>query len=110
MASVAQTVYFLNAQTVPAPKKMRWDGRVISGLVLAFLLFDAGSKLMRLAPVVEGTVRLCLLPDLCRGGDLGGTVLVRRPPADTQSLFCESSLGSRWNTVSREQISLSLSN
>ena len=63
MASAAQAPYCLNTPTVSASKKMRWAGRIISGLVMAFLLFDASIKLMELAPVVEGTVRLCLLPD-----------------------------------------------
>jgi hypothetical protein len=35
-----------------------WAGRILSGVVVAFLLFDALGKLMRVAPVVEGTVGL----------------------------------------------------
>jgi hypothetical protein len=81
MASDAQTAYCVNSRTVPASKKMRWAGRIISGLVVAFLLVDASIKLMKLAPIVEGTVRLCLLPDLCRGADLSGLFLARRPAA-----------------------------
>jgi hypothetical protein len=48
----------------PAPLLTRtsrplvWTGRVLGGLVIAFLLFDAIAKLMLLAPVVEGTVRV----------------------------------------------------
>ena len=85
MASAAQTAYFLNTPTVPASKKMRWAGRIVSGLVMAFLLFDASIKLMKLAPVVEGTVWLCLLPDLCRSADLDRTFLTRRPAAHAHS-------------------------
>ena len=33
-------------------------GRVLTGLVVAFLLFDAAGKLLMLAPVVEGTHKL----------------------------------------------------
>lgn len=35
-----------------------WAGRILSGIAVAFLLFDAAGKLMRAAPVVEGTVEL----------------------------------------------------
>ncbi len=36
----------------------RWAGRVISALVAAFLLLDAGIKVMMLEPAVEGSVQL----------------------------------------------------
>jgi hypothetical protein len=36
----------------------RWTARVLRALVLLFLLFDAVAKLLRLAPVVEGTTRV----------------------------------------------------
>ena len=35
-----------------------WTGRILSGIAVAFLLFDAFGKLMRVAPVIEGTVKL----------------------------------------------------
>jgi hypothetical protein len=35
-----------------------WAGRILSGIAVAFLLFDALGKLMRVAPVVEGAVDL----------------------------------------------------
>ena len=35
-----------------------WTGRVLSGVAIAFLFVDAVGKLMRLSPVVEGTVKL----------------------------------------------------
>ena len=35
-----------------------WAGRVLSGIAVAFLLFDAVGKLIRVAPVVEGTTKL----------------------------------------------------
>ena len=36
----------------------RWAGRVVSALVVAFLLFDAGIKVMMLEPAVDGSVQL----------------------------------------------------
>src|SRR3990172_480308 len=33
-------------------------GRILSGIAVAFLLFDAAGKLMKVAPVIEGTVKL----------------------------------------------------
>ena len=35
-----------------------WTGRILSGLAVAFLLFDVTGKLARVAPVIEGTVKL----------------------------------------------------
>jgi len=50
------------------PNKKLWAGRIISGLMVAFLLFDSSVKLMRLPGAVEATVRLRyparLLPSL----------------------------------------------
>ena len=39
-------------------KKMLWAGRIISSLVVLFLLFDSAIKLMKLPPAVEGTILL----------------------------------------------------
>ena len=41
-----------------AARSARWTGRVVSVLVVAFLLFDAGIKVMMLEPAVEGSVQL----------------------------------------------------
>jgi hypothetical protein len=35
-----------------------WAGRIVSGIVVAFLLIDAAGKLFRVTPVVEGTMKL----------------------------------------------------
>ncbi|HET7694162.1 MAG TPA: DoxX family protein [Vicinamibacterales bacterium] len=35
-----------------------WTGRVISGLAVAFLIVDSIGKLLRVQPVIEGTVSL----------------------------------------------------
>ena len=35
-----------------------WVGRVLSGLAVAFLIFDAVGKLLRVGPVLEGTVKM----------------------------------------------------
>jgi hypothetical protein len=35
-----------------------WTGRVLTGLILAFLLLDALGKLLMLAPVIEGTQKV----------------------------------------------------
>jgi hypothetical protein len=41
----------------PIDKKL-WTARVVSTLLILLLLFDAVGKLLRLTPVVEGTVRV----------------------------------------------------
>jgi len=35
-----------------------WAGRIMSGLAILFLAFDAVGKLLRLAPVIEGSTQL----------------------------------------------------
>jgi DoxX-like family len=45
-------------ERVVASKKMLWAGRVISGLLTVMLLMDGMVKVLKLAPAVEGTVRL----------------------------------------------------
>ena len=35
-----------------------WTGRVLTGLIVAFLLLDALGKLLMLAPVIEGTQKV----------------------------------------------------
>jgi hypothetical protein len=44
--------------TVAASKKELWAGRVIGALPVLFLLFDGIGKLVKPAPVVEGTLQL----------------------------------------------------
>lgn len=41
-----------------SPKYALWAGRVISALMVAFLLFDGAIKAMMLEPAVEGSVQL----------------------------------------------------
>ncbi len=45
-------------QIGPVSKKALWAGWIISGLPSLFLLVDGAMKLVKPAPVVEGTVRL----------------------------------------------------
>ncbi|HMB91487.1 MAG TPA: DoxX family protein [Rhodothermales bacterium] len=40
------------------PKKMRWVGRLISTLVVLFLLSDSSMKMLKLTPAIEATVHL----------------------------------------------------
>lgn len=47
-----------STQTVAAAKRKLWAGRIISTLAIAFLLFDSVGKLLKPAPVVEGTIQL----------------------------------------------------
>ena len=40
------------------PTTRRWTGVVLSGIAVLFLLFDSLGKLLKVAPVVEGTAQL----------------------------------------------------
>ena len=46
------------AQTAAVSKKALWTGRIVSGWIVLFLLFDGAVKVMKLAPAMEGTARL----------------------------------------------------
>ena len=50
-----------------------WTGRVLSGLAIAFLAFDATGKLLRVAPVLEGSQQLGYPLDTVVG--IGATLL-----------------------------------
>jgi len=58
MQSATQATPISNTQAPPISKKRLWAGRILSVLPALFLLFDSVEKLMKVAPVVEGTVRL----------------------------------------------------
>jgi hypothetical protein len=45
-------------RTAPISKTSLWAGRIISALVVLFMLFDGIIKILKLAPAVEGTVAL----------------------------------------------------
>lgn len=42
----------------PVAIQQLWAGRILSGLAVAFLLFDVVGKLLRVTPVVDGTIQL----------------------------------------------------
>jgi hypothetical protein len=45
-------------QAAPVTNKVRWAGRILSGLAVLFLLFDSVIKLMKIAAVTESFARL----------------------------------------------------
>ena len=46
----------------PTSSRARWAGRILSGLAVAFLAFDAGIKLVGAQAAVDGTVQLGYAP------------------------------------------------
>ena len=48
----------MQSATQTVAKRSLWAGRIISALVVLFLLFDAVTKLMKIAPVLEAFTRL----------------------------------------------------
>jgi DoxX-like family len=48
----------LDTESAPVSKGRLWTGRTMSALPVLFLLVDAVGKLVKPAPVVEGTVQL----------------------------------------------------
>ena len=48
----------MNEQTIqPVSKGALWTGRIISTLIILFMLFDGGAKVVRFAPYVDATVK-----------------------------------------------------
>ena len=56
---------------------MFWAGSIVSGLVILFLVFDGGTKVLKVAPVVEACEKLGLPSNTILG--IGAVLLVRRP-------------------------------
>lgn len=56
-----------STQTVPVSTMALWAGRILSGLVALFLLFDGVMKLPPLAPVTESLAQLGYPVTLARG-------------------------------------------
>ena len=48
------------------PRAMVWTGRILTGLIVTFLLVDAVGKLVPLAPYVEGTKQVGYAVELLR--------------------------------------------
>ena len=46
------------AQSVPVSKAAVWTGRVISGLVVLFMVFDGVTKVMKVQQVIDATIRI----------------------------------------------------
>jgi DoxX-like family len=46
------------AMSQPISKSRLWTGRVISAVIILFLLFDATAKILRLAPVLQAFTQL----------------------------------------------------
>ena len=46
------------AQSVPVSKAAVWTGRVVSGLVVLFMVFDGVTKVMKVQQVIDATIRI----------------------------------------------------
>ena len=66
MQTITQATPFAGASSTNSTslKRALWGGRVISGLAVAFLIFDSIGKLLRIQPVIDGTMELGYPPDI----------------------------------------------
>ena len=66
MQTIAQDNPFAGTITTnhTGTRRALWAGRVISGLAVAFLIFDSAGKLLEVQPVIEGTKQLGYTPDV----------------------------------------------
>jgi len=46
------------AQSAPVSKASLWTGRIISGLVVLFMIFDGVTKVMKVQQVIDATIRI----------------------------------------------------
>src|SRR2546430_7123016 len=47
---------FVRRYTFMESKAALWTGRIISGFIVLFMLFDGGAKIVRFDPYVKGTI------------------------------------------------------
>ncbi len=75
MQTMVQDTHFADATPTSraSSRPALWTGRVISGLAVAFLIFDSIGKLLEVQPVVDGTRQLGYSPDVVFS--LGATLL-----------------------------------
>jgi hypothetical protein len=66
MQTIAQDNPFAGTLTTtyPVSRRALWTGRAISGLAVAFLIFDSIGKLLEVQPVIDGTKQLGYSPDV----------------------------------------------
>lgn len=74
MSTAAQFVSQAIMEPGATSKKLVWTGRILSGLVTAFLIFDAVIHLLHPAPVVEAFAKLHM--PLSLAVDLGAIELI----------------------------------
>ena len=58
MSASAQFVLRAESESEPMSKKSLWAGRILTGLLTAFLVFDAVIHLLKPAPVAEAFTKL----------------------------------------------------
>jgi hypothetical protein len=59
MSAIAQGYSFEPTTTIPGlSRRTLWTGRIMSGLAVAFLIFDSAGKLAAVQPVIEATKEL----------------------------------------------------
>jgi len=85
IAERGKSIEVTDTRTAAASGKRLWVGRIMSGLAILFLAFDAVAKLLRLPPVLEGTAKLGYPVSVVFGL---GTVLppLRHPVCDSTPL------------------------
>lgn len=75
MQTIGQNDQFAGVITTnhTGSRRAAWTGRAISGLAVAFLIFDSIGKLLEVQPVIDGAIALGYSPDVVFG--LGVTLL-----------------------------------
>ena len=76
MQTIAQDNPFTGTNTINHAGSVgaQWTGKALSGLAVAFLIFDSVGKLLEVQPVIDGTKQLGYPPDIVF--NLGVTLLL----------------------------------
>jgi len=67
MPNISSSTHAFESLSLPhSPRALAWTGRVLTGVIVAFLLVDAIGKLVPFAPSVEGTKHVGYALELLR--------------------------------------------
>lgn len=56
--------FVTDSQSTPVGRRQFWAGQVLSWSAVLFLVFDSVGKLLRVQPVIDGTIQLGYSPDI----------------------------------------------
>ena len=87
------------AERMTISKTSLWSGRIVTAVVILFMIVDGGIKVLKLAPAVEGTTRLgypAILGAILLTGYVGGATATQVRLEDPWFFFPVAIGGLAW--------------